>query len=185
MKVLPSITMLVALVFSTLYTYAEEAQAIDTITHGLDVDFTVPASWYLYPRSQAIVLTRDGELLQSVSISRIGYGKKLTNIDRTLDKNALVSELGELYMQNIENSSEVSKLERLAFEPAQHGSLSGFTLKYRFKISNGAWMLGSLIVLTGENYVYQVLYSGTERVYFERGEKGFEAFLASLRILKH
>ncbi|OZG74513.1 hypothetical protein BTA51_05800 [Hahella sp. CCB-MM4] len=184
MRAIPSIIVLVMLAFSSLYTHAEEAVLNETITHGLDVDFKVPKNWYLYPRPRAIVLTRDGELLQSASISRFKYGKKLPNIDRALEKTALISELGELYMQSIENDPEVSRLEREAFEPVEHGSLPGFTLKYRFKVANGPWMRGRIFVLTGENYIYQVFYRGTERVYYERGEEGFESFLTSLDILK-
>ena len=162
------------------------AQVADTdaIVHGLDITFNVPSHWYLYVRGGSLLLTKDGELLQAVTLSKMKYGKTLSGIDRPLDKAALESEIGDLYIKSIEAEQGISDLEKLSYTPLTLNDLNGIELKYRYRMNEDAWMQGDLIVLKGSEYLYQISFRGTERVYFDRGVEGFDMLLTSLKILR-
>ncbi len=169
--------------------------------HGLEVD--VPAGWYriepigrnhlvmagfpfeallLDKNTEAVLLTRDGLLLQAIRVERVPVDKDLPYSKRKLVVGMPVHDLAELEVDNLRSNHAAFNFELAENQPAPVAGRPGFRLVYRWKTKEGLPLQAIHYGVFDGKTLFRVVYQAAARHYFERDAPAFERVRESLRL---
>ena len=169
--------------------------------YGMEVD--VPAGWYRIERigweqlaragfqfeallldkdSDAILLTRDGLLLQAIRIERVPVDKELPHTKRKLATGMPVHDVAELEVDNLRSHPEALNFELVENQPTTVAGRPGFLLVYRWKTKKGLPLQAIHYGVFDGKALYRIVYQAAARHYFERDAPAFERVRDSLRL---
>jgi hypothetical protein len=134
--------------------------------------------------SDVIRITRDGLLLQQISIGRVAVDKELPHTKKKLAQGMLPQEVAEVIMDNVRSNPNITNQEVVENRPARVGGQPGFKLTYAFQTKEGLRTKVAYYGTLVDNWFYYLLYEAPARHYFEKDYQVFEKLQGSFRILK-
>jgi len=145
---------------------------------------TLPAGWLRIENDEGLVLSKDGVLLQSISILYRPHEKALKNTEKDTSATMLPSELAELTIAEIKAGQEegVPSLRVASNEPVEIAGRTGFGIHLQYKTTDGLRMEMLLRGVVDENGFYLVKYTAPTLHYFNRDRQVYEAVVTSIKL---
>lgn len=129
-----------------------------------------------------IRLTRDGLLLQQISIGRIPVDEELPYTRKALSRGMAVQEAAEVIADDLRVNPNVANQEILENIPASVGGHSGFKLHYSYRTKDGLKMEGIHYGTIVDRWLYYLLYEAPAQHYFAKDRDVLEKMKESLQI---
>jgi hypothetical protein len=149
----------------------------------IDFSADLPAGWFRLKDVDYLLLTRDGPLLQSVTVSRLPAGGVLPHSLRTIAPGMLPLEAAEAVADDLRFDEAIGHFEVVESRPAVVGGLPGFrmTAVYR-NMKDLRCKMVYYGVLRGP-WFYGLRYDAPLRHYFDRDLAAFESIVGSFSFL--
>lgn len=144
----------------------------------------LPSGWvrWTQDRDQDLFLTKDGPLLQAISIEKVPVGGELKYTKKRIAKGMIPQEAAEVVLDNIASSDRVASFEVQENTPARVGGVPGFRAVVTYKKKDGLKVKSILYgCLVGEAF-YAVRYTAPQRYYFDRDIKAFEKVIQTFKL---
>lgn len=158
----------------------------DTDRHyqGEHYSVTLPAGWLHHESNDSLVLSKDGILLQVISIHFQQHKEAFEKIEKDSSSTMLPSELAELSIAELKATQEegLPSLEILRNAPVELAGHTGFDIHLRYKTDAGLRMEMLLRGVVDEDGFYIVKYSAPTLHYFERDRQTYELLSKSLKL---
>ena len=181
-------TILVAVFLAACASFAAVGGKVAVPGQGFEVD--LPQGWtriwdptLISKDVQPLLLTRDGFVLQGISIGREPIQQALPNSKKKFVAGMSPAEAAEVEVEDLRASSEVVNLELLESTPASIGERPGFRLVFVWKTKGDLRMKRLQYGVLDGPWVYRLIYYGTARYYFDRDVTPFEQVVRSFRLL--
>ena len=145
---------------------------------------TLPAGWMRLESGDNLLLSKDGILLQYISILFRQHEKAFVKIEKDSSSTMLPSELAELMIAEIKATQDegLPSLEVIHNAPIELAGYTGFDIHLQYKTDTGLRMDMLLRGIVDENGFYLVKYSAPTLYYFERDRQTYDSLTESLRL---
>jgi hypothetical protein len=145
---------------------------------------TLPAGWLRLESGDSLILSKDGILLQYISIQFRPHAKAFEKIEKDSSSTMLPSELAELTIAEFKAAQNdgLPSLEILRNAPVEIAGHTGFDIHFRYKTDAGLRMDMLLRGVVDESGFYLVKYSAPTLHYFERDRQSYESLTESLQL---
>lgn len=151
---------------------------------GDHYNVTLPAGWLRLESDDSLVLSKDGILLQSISIQFRPHSKAFEKIEKDSSSSMLPSELAELTIAEFKATQEegLPSLEILHNAPVEIAGHTGFGILLQYKTDSGLRMSMLLRGVVDASGFYLIKYSAPTLHYFERDRQTYESLTESLQL---
>jgi hypothetical protein len=157
----------------------------DTGNHyqGKHYSATLPAGWLRQETGNSLVLSKDGVLLQHITIEYRPHEKAFKEIEKDSSSTMLPSELAELAIAELKASQDegLPSLEILHNVPVEITGHTGFDIHLRYKTDTGLRMEMLLRGVVDDSGLYLVKYTAPTLHYFNRDLQVYDSLTASLQ----
>ena len=175
-----ALTLLLTGCFSPPWQATTEAEYVAT---DFNVAMKLPAGWMVNARKDVMLATRDGYLLQYISIENINIEDELTNTKKKFKRGMLPLELAEVILDNMSGKEHYTGFKVLSKKPAKVADHQAFRAEYRFKDSDGLEYKGVYYGFMQNDWFYGVRYVAPTRHYYKRDLNKFKKAVKSMRLL--
>ena len=142
----------------------------------------LPKGWMKLNTDKCLFITRDGSLLQNITIERIDLEKPLNNTKKKLSKNMLPLEVSEIIIDNISSDKAVLNLSIIENIPVTIDGNQGFEILFTYKNHDGLTFKSLYCGFLHESWLYKIRYTAAERYYFHKDVGVFEKLLNSFKL---
>ena len=179
-----TITLVLALLLSGCATTWVKVD--DAGRHYQDENYSamLPAGWLRFESGDSLILSKDGILLQYISIQFRPHEKAFEKIEKDSSSTMLPSELAELTIAEFKATQDggLPSLEILRNAPVEIAGYTGFDIHFRYKTEAGLRMDMLLRGVIDESGFYLIKYSAPTLHYFERDRQTYESLTESLQL---
>lgn len=141
-----------------------------------------PRGWMRQNTYQHLLVTRDGILLQTITIKRFGIDIDFKYTKKKLSKEMLPMEAAEIVIDDIRSNPALLNFELLENSPRTMDGKQGLKLLFTFKNRDGLKFKNLYCgLLFGDGY-YVIRYMAPERYYYDKDIRQFEAVLSSFKL---
>ena len=130
----------------------------------------------------AIRITRDGLLLQQISIGRIPIDEELPHTKKKLSEGMLNQEVADVIVDNLRSNPNITNQEILENIPEYVGGHSGFKLHYSYRTEDGLKIEGIYYGTMVDSWLYYLLYEAPTQHYFAKDRPVLERMKDTLKI---
>ena len=152
--------------------------------YGFEV--TVPDGWYRAMRgeaAEALVVTRDGLVLQQILIWRAAVDKELKYTKRRFDEKLPPHELAEITLDNMRSDPQVNNFAVEENVPVTIYGKQGYKLVYTWALTGGYRLKRVHYGFLDGKWVYQLVYQASARHYFDRDLATFDRVKDSFKLV--
>ncbi len=149
-----------------------------------NVTVDLPEGWMRLNTDDYILITRDGELLQSVLIEAFHVDETLKHTKKKLRRGMLPLEASEVIMDNISSNNEITSFEVKENRSAKVAGRQCFRALFTYRDREGLKIKSVYYGFLDGEWFYGIHYTAPQRHYFDRDIKTFEKIVASLRLAK-
>lgn len=145
---------------------------------------TLPAGWLRLESDDSLILSKDGILLQFISIQFRRHKQTFEKIKKDSSSTMLPSELAELTIAELKAAQDggLPSLQILRNAPVELAGRTGFDIHLRYKTDAGLRMDMMLRGVVDEDGFYLLKYSAPTLHYFERDRPTYDALTGSLQL---
>ena len=149
---------------------------------GLEVD--LPQGWYQAREAgDALVITRDGMLLQFIRIERASVGDELSHTKKKFTQRMSPEQTAEIEVDDLRSAPGVFNFEVLENKQATVAGKSGYRYICAWKTKDGLRLKRLHYGFLDGKWVYRLIYQAAARHYFDRDMATFERVRESFRLL--
>jgi len=149
---------------------------------GFEVD--LPQGWYQAREvGDALLVTRDGILLQFIRIERVSVGEELAHSKRKFAARMSPQDAAGIEMDELRSTPEVFNLEVLESTPATIAGKPGYRFICAWKSKDGLRLKRVHYGFLDGKWAYRLIYQAAARHYFDRDMATFERVRESFRLL--
>jgi hypothetical protein len=145
---------------------------------------TLPAGWLRVESDGILILSKDGILLQLISIQFRPHENAFEKIEKDASASMLPSELAQLAIAELKASQDDSlpSLEVLRNAPVEIAGRTGFDIHLRYKTDAGLRMDMEMRGVVDDSGLYLLKYSAPTLHYFERDRQTYVTVTESLQL---
>ena len=144
----------------------------------------LPKGWMKSRQSDELLITRDGILLQTITITRLDIKHEFKNTKKKLVKGMLPEEVSEIILDNISSDTEVASFEIIESSPAKIGGLSGLKAVFKYNTKGGLKYKSIYYGFMDGEVFYGLRYIAAQRYYFDKDLNVFDKVVNSFHIIK-
>jgi hypothetical protein len=144
----------------------------------------LPPGWMRLNSNEDLLITRDGVLLQHVSVERAAVDRPLKSTKKTLTRGMQPQAIAEVIIDNFMSSERMLDVKVVENRPVQVAQYRGFRLVYTHRDKNGLRFKSVLHGFLAGDVFYAIRYTAAERYYFAKDLPTFEQVLASFRLIR-
>jgi hypothetical protein len=151
---------------------------------GEHYNVTLPTGWLRLESNNILILSRDGILLQIISVQYRPHENAFEKIEKDSSANMLPSELAQLTIAELKATQEdgLPSLEILRNAPVEIAGHTGFDIHLRYKTKAGLRMDTEMRGVVDESGFYLIKYSAPTLHYFERDRQAYVTLAESLQL---
>ncbi len=149
-------------------------------------EFTVelPEGWMKLRQSEQLLITRDGILLQTITVENLGVAHEFKNTKKKLSKGMLPQEVSEVILDNISADPQLTSFEIIESAPARIGEQQGFKAVFWYGTKGGLKYKSVYFgALDGDRF-FGLRYTAARRHYFDKDADTFDKVVKSFRLIK-
>jgi hypothetical protein len=161
-------------------------QPTDGIYSSPSENFSVdlPRGWMRLNAKEDLLITRDGILLQNVTVERAGVDQPLKSTKKTLTRGMQPQALAEVIVDNFMSSDSMLDVKVLENRPVQIAQYRGFKLVYTHRDKHGLRFKNVLHGFLAGDVFFAIRYTAAERYYFAKDLPTYEHVLASFKLIR-
>ena len=144
----------------------------------------LPQGWMRLNANEDLLITRDGILLQHVTVERAAVDRPLKSTKKTLARGMQPQAVAEVIIDNFMSSERMLDVKVQENRPVQVAQHRGFRLVYTHRDKNGLRFKSVLHGFLAGDVFYGIRYTAAERYYFAKDLPTFEHVLASFRLIR-
>jgi len=144
----------------------------------------LPPGWMRLNSNEDLLITRDGVLLQHVSVERAAVDRPLKSTKKTLTRGMQPQAIAEVIIDNFMSSERMLDVKVVENRPVQVAQYRGFRLVYTHRDKNGLRFKSVLHGFLAGDVFYAIRYTAAERYYFAKDLPTFEQVLASFTLIR-
>ena len=144
----------------------------------------LPQGWMRLNSNEDLLITRDGILLQHVSVERAAVDRPLKSTKKTLTRGMQPQAVAEVIIDNFMSSERMLDVKVVENRPFPVAQYRGFRLVYTHRDKNGLRFKSVLHGFLAGDVLYAIRYTAAERYYFAKDLPTFEQVLASFRLIR-
>jgi len=146
----------------------------------------LPENWMQFTQTQdrSLLITRDGVLLQSITIRNFASEKPLTHTKKKIRSDMLSQELAEVIIDDFESDNAVGRFEVQELTPADIGGHPGFRILFSLQTVDGLKQRSVCYGFMADDRVYLIRYTAASRHYFAIDLDTFEQVVKSFKLLQ-
>lgn len=144
----------------------------------------LPKGWMRSNFVQYFMITRDGVLLENISVERLKTDKKLEFTKKTLFKNMNIQDLTEIEIDNFCANENIKKFEILSNKLLLLSGQEAFRLEYTYLTANNLKIQGIHYGFIYKDWVYRIHYEAAAQHYFNKHLGDFNNFIKTFQILE-
>lgn len=144
----------------------------------LNVSVVIPTGWMRLNNENYLLLTRDGTLLQSISVNRKAVNSPFQYTKKKLAKGMLPHEVADVIVDNMSSNQATQNFILQENTPATIAGEPGFKLVYGYRNRDGVKQKAIFYGFLFNEWFYEIRYHAAERYYFQKDIKAFEQFMA-------
>jgi len=149
---------------------------------GFEVD--LPQAWYKAREvGDALLVTRDGLLLQFIRIERASVEEELPHTKKKFTRGMQPQEAAQLEVDDLRSTPEVFNFEVVENTLATLAGKPGFRFLCAWKTKDGLRLKSVHYGFVDGKWVYRLIYQAAARHYFDRDLATFERVRESFRLL--
>jgi len=144
----------------------------------------LPQGWMRWTQGEdsRLLVTRDGVLLQVITVERLRVGQPLKHTNKKLATGMMPHEAAEVLLDNFSSNKDISGVEIKDNRPMTISGKPGFWTVFTYKTKDDLKLKVVYCgVLDGE-WFYGIRYSAAQRHYFDKDLKTFEMVLRSFKL---
>lgn len=151
---------------------------------GEHYSVTLPAGWLRLESDDILILSKDGILLQIISIQYRPHENTFEKIEKDSSASMLPSELAQLAIAELKASQDDSlpSLEILRNAPVELAGHTGFDIHLRYKTDAGLRMDMEMRGVVDDSGFYLLKYTAPTLHYFERDLQTYVTLTESLQL---
>ncbi|MGD8629966.1 MAG: hypothetical protein PVH38_12030 [Gammaproteobacteria bacterium] len=145
---------------------------------------TLPSGWLRLESDDTLFLSRDGILLQIISIQFRPHENTFEKIEKDSSATMLPSELAQLTIAELKASQDdgLPSLEILRNAPVELAGHTGFDIHLRYKTNDGLRRDMEMRGVVDDSGYYLLKYSAPTLHYFERDRQTYMTLTESLQL---
>ncbi len=143
----------------------------------------LPQDWMRYTRAQYFIMTRDGIVLDSVTVERRKIDEPLAFTKKKFTKSMLINEIADVEIDDYKSGENIFKFNVVSNEPVKIANQDGFRLEYTYETSSGLIKQGIHYGFLYDGMVYRIMYDAAQQYYYKQNLGVFEKFLESFRLI--
>jgi hypothetical protein len=144
----------------------------------------LPVDWMRDNRQRYFLITRDGAVLNHITVERRRIDEKLEFTKRTFSADMLPQDLAEIEIDNEESNGQATNFVLLSNEPATISGQPAFSIHYTYMVASGGLNVeGILSGFIYKGWVYRIRYEAAEQNYFKKHIGDFEKFIGTFRLI--
>jgi len=145
---------------------------------------TLPTGWLRLESDDSLILSKDGVLLQLISIQFRQHKNAFEKIEKDSSATLLPSELAELTIAELKATQDegLPSMEVLRNAPVELAGHTGFDIHLRYKTDAGLRMDMLLRGFADESGFYLLKYNAPTLHYFQRDRQTYELLTESLKL---
>lgn len=143
----------------------------------------IPRGWMRSNFAKYFMITKDGILLENISVRRHWLDEKLEFTKKTFDKNMTLLEIAEVEIDNFKANENYKDFELLENKPTSVDGREASFLEYKLTMADGLKIRGMLYDAYCKKFIYRIQYEAAEQHYFEKYLSDFYVFVKSLKII--
>ena len=144
----------------------------------------LPQGWMRLNVNEDLLITRDGLLLQHVSVERAAVDRPLKSTKKTLARGMQPQAVAEVIIDSLQSSERLLEVKVLENRPVQVAQNRGFRLVYTHRDKNGLRFKSVMHGFLAGDVFYSIRYTAAERYYFAKDLPAYEQVLASFRLIR-
>jgi hypothetical protein len=144
----------------------------------------LPQGWMRLNANEDLLITRDGILLQHVTVERAAVDRPLKSTKKTLARGMQPQAVAEVIIDNFMSSERMLDVKVQENRPVQVAQYRGFRLVFTHRDKNGLRFKSVLHGFLASEVFYGIRYTAAERYYFAKDLPTFEHVLASFRLIR-
>ena len=150
---------------------------------GKNYHVQLPSGWMRNTKNQeALVISRDGNLLQTIEIREASHYDAFKKINETSTPDILPSELAELTLALVKNELPASRVALLENKPTQIDGHQGYRMHFTFENSEGLLYEGIITGFAAGQNVFMIKYYAPGLYFFPRDLPVYEALVQSFQV---
>lgn len=142
---------------------------------------SLPVGWARLSGDEALLLTKEGVLLQSISVRFAPHSKAFPVSKRHSSEAMLPSELAEYYVAELRKKNPDLVINQKALAPAFVDKGNGFRLEQELLTKDGLPMTSVVYGLADKSGVYLLEYNAPSLYYAGRDMNTFETLVTAFR----
>ncbi|MGB5260025.1 MAG: hypothetical protein WBO34_05810 [Gammaproteobacteria bacterium] len=179
-----AVTLLLGLLLAGCATTWVKVDATGSQYQGKNYSARLPVGWMRQESDKSVVLSKDGVLLQHITIEYRPHEKAFEKIEKDSSASMLPSELAELTIAELKASQEegLPSLEILHNAPFEIDGHTGFGIHLQYKTDSGLRMDMLLRGVADESGLYLIKYTAPTLHYFNRDRQVYDSLTESLQL---
>lgn len=141
----------------------------------------MPEGWMRLNAGNYFLITKDGVLLNRITVERVLLNKKLEFTKKVFAEGMSAFELSEVEVDNMKANPEYTRFQLISNKPQEADGRDGFRLEY-FYVSKNLDVHGIHQGFIYDKWAYRIRYEAADRHYFDKYKKDFERFIETFRI---
>lgn len=143
----------------------------------------LPVGWVKYTGPGMILsLTREGSLLQFITISKTKTGKELPKTKKKITEDLLLQEVAEIIEDELSLAEGISDFVLLSKKPVTLGGLEAFRLEYKYKTKDLVAYHGITHGFLFKKRYYEIQYWAMEQHYYDASIKALNEFIENFKV---
>jgi len=143
----------------------------------------LPKDWMRFNLGSYFLITRDGTVLDMVTVERHRFNKKLEHTKKEYFEGMTLQELAEIEIDNFKSSKEIDKFEIIANQPQTLDGRAVFRLEYTLLTKGGLKKHGIFYGFIDDKWIYRIRYEAADQHYFSVTQKDFERFIQTFQVI--
>lgn len=150
----------------------------------LNFSADLPDGWMRMNRNEFFLMTRDGTLLQTITVNRAKVGDPFRFTKKKLEKGMLPQEAAEVVADDMASNQAFRNFTLMENHPATVDGRQGFRIVYTHMNRDGLKLKVAVCGFIDGDWYYELRYYAAERYYFDKDLQTFDRFVASFRLGK-
>ncbi|MFA4889823.1 MAG: hypothetical protein WC628_09665 [Candidatus Omnitrophota bacterium] len=147
---------------------------------------SLPVGWVKFntPFTHLLFLTKDGILLQRITLSKRDTGKELKFSKKKISGDMLIHDIAGIIVDELSLNQDFKNLQILENKPADITGIDGFKIIYEFNNADFVKYKSITYGFIIQKQYYELEYTAAKQYYFDRDLADFSAFFSNFKINK-
>jgi len=144
----------------------------------------VPMGWMRFNLGKEFLITRDGTVLNVITVSRAKIDQKLAFTKKKFSEDMLPQNLAEVEVDDIRSCEGINRFELLSNKPATLDGRPGFRIEYHFYTQGGLKIKGVRLGFIEDKRISRIRYEAASQHYFDHTQNDFKTFIDNFKVVK-